>query len=75
MIINAIGLVMPQELPTWRYFCQHDIRFAVFRAAQIRAIVKRWIDQPAEYREVRQRMQKIRCGTTPGPALERLLGK
>ncbi len=75
VIFNAIGLMMPQEMPTWRYFRKHDIGFAAFRAAQVRQIVEQWIDRPAEYAGLRQRMQTMRCMTTPETALQRLLGK
>jgi processive 1,2-diacylglycerol beta-glucosyltransferase len=75
MIFNAIGLIMPQELPTWRYFRKHNIGFAAFRAAQIRRIVERWLSRPADYAELRQRMQGVRCLITPESALEKLLGK
>jgi processive 1,2-diacylglycerol beta-glucosyltransferase len=75
MIFNAIGLIMPQELPTWRYFRKRDIGFAAFHAAQVRRIVEQWIDRPAEVAELRQRMQGVRCLTTPESALKRLLGR
>lgn len=75
MIFNAIGLIMPQELPTWRYFRQHDIGFAAFYAAQVRRIVEQWIDRPAEVAGLRRRMQSVRCLTTPESALKRLLGR
>jgi processive 1,2-diacylglycerol beta-glucosyltransferase len=75
IIFNAIGLIMPQELPTWRYFRKHGIGFTAFRAAQVRQIVEQWIDRPAEHAGLRQRMQSVRCMTTPESALERLLGR
>lgn len=74
VIFNGLGLMMPQELPTWRYFCARDIGQAVFRAAGIRAIIEHWIDQPEEFAKLRQRMRKVRCATTPQAALELLLG-
>jgi processive 1,2-diacylglycerol beta-glucosyltransferase len=75
MIFNAIGLIMPQELPTWRYFRKHAIGFAAYRAEQIRRIVEQWIDHPADHAQLRQRMQSVQCMTTPESALQRLLGK
>jgi processive 1,2-diacylglycerol beta-glucosyltransferase len=74
IIFNAIGLIMPQELPTWRYFRKHGIGFAAFCAAQVRRIVAQWVDHPAEIVGLRQRMQNVRRMTTPESALERLLG-
>jgi hypothetical protein len=75
MIFNAIGLMMPQELPTWRYFRKHDIGFAAFHAAQVRRIVEQWIEHPAEIAGLRRRMQSVRCLTTPESALKPLLGR
>jgi processive 1,2-diacylglycerol beta-glucosyltransferase len=75
IIFNAIGLIMPQELPTWRYFRKHGIGFAAFRAAQVRRIIAQWVDHPVEIAGLRQRMQNVRCMTTPESALERLLGR
>jgi processive 1,2-diacylglycerol beta-glucosyltransferase len=75
IIFNALGLIMPQELPTWRYFRKHGIGFTAFRAAQVRRIVEQWIDHPAEVAGLRQRMQGVRCMTTPESVLERLLGR
>ena len=73
VIFNALGLMMPQELPTWRYFRTHDIGFRVFRAGGVRPIVERWINQPDEYAQLRQRMLNLRNATTPQAALELLL--
>jgi processive 1,2-diacylglycerol beta-glucosyltransferase len=75
MIFNAIGLVMPQEMPTCRYFRQHGIGFTAFHAAQVCPVVAEWIDRPADYAELRRRMQSVRCLTTPESALQRLLGR
>jgi processive 1,2-diacylglycerol beta-glucosyltransferase len=73
IIFNALGLMMPQELPTWRYFRKHGIGFAAFSAAHIRPIVEHWLDHPADFTDLRRRMQDVRCPTTPDLALGRLL--
>jgi len=73
VIFNALGLMMPQELPTWRYFRARDIGFAAFRAAGVRTIVERWLDHPDEYAKLKQQMLAVRCETTPQAALELLL--
>jgi len=75
IIFNAIGLMMPQELPTWRYFRKHGIGFAASRAEQVRQIVEQWVSRPADVAELRQRMQIVRCLTTPQLALDKLLGE
>ncbi len=66
---------MPQEMPTCRYFRKHRIEFTALRPSHIRQFVERWIDRPAELTELRQRMQTVRCMTTPESALEKLLGR
>ena len=73
VIFNGLGLMMPQELPTWRYFRAHEIGFRVFRPGGVRPIVERWINQPDEYASLRQRMGELRNATTPQAALELLL--
>jgi len=73
VIFNGLGLMMPQELPTWRYFRAHDIGFRVFRATGIRPIIESWLDHPEEYAQLRQRMLSLRNATTPQAALELLL--
>jgi processive 1,2-diacylglycerol beta-glucosyltransferase len=74
VIFNGLGLMMPQELPTWRYFHAHDIGFRAFRAASICEIIERWLNRPEEYMKLCGRIQKIRCTTTPQSALKLLLG-
>ena len=64
---------MPQELPTWRYFHANNIGFRVFRAGKIRPIIENWLDYPAEYAQLRQRMLALRDATTPRAALDLLL--
>lgn len=73
IIFNGLGLMMPQELPTWRYFRDHKIGFRAFRAGGFRPIIERWLDHPEEYAALRQRMLELRNATTPQAALERLL--
>jgi processive 1,2-diacylglycerol beta-glucosyltransferase len=72
-IFNAIGLFMPQELPTWRYFRANGIGFVAYRGAHVRPIVEQWINNPVEYEALRERMRKVQCMTTPQAALDRLL--
>jgi processive 1,2-diacylglycerol beta-glucosyltransferase len=61
IIFNGIGLMMPQELPTWRYFHAHGIGVRAFHPSHIFQIVKRWIDQPEKFAHLRQKMQRVRC--------------
>ncbi len=73
VIFNGLGLMMPQELPTWRYFRAHDIGFRVFNAGGVRPIIEHWLDHSDEYAKLRQRMWNVRNATTPQAALELLL--
>jgi processive 1,2-diacylglycerol beta-glucosyltransferase len=73
VIFNGLGLMMPQELPTWRYFRDHEIGFRIFRAGGLRPIIEHWLDHPDEYAQLRQRMREVRDATTPQAALEVLL--
>jgi processive 1,2-diacylglycerol beta-glucosyltransferase len=73
VIFNGLGLMMPQELPTWRYFHAHKIGFRVFNASSIGPIIENWLDHPEVYAQLRQRMLNLRDTTTPQAALELLL--
>jgi processive 1,2-diacylglycerol beta-glucosyltransferase len=73
VIFNGLGGMMPQELPTWRYFRKRGVGFAALTAGQVRDHVVRWLERPAELAAVRERMTRLRDGTTPQAALEKLL--
>jgi processive 1,2-diacylglycerol beta-glucosyltransferase len=73
VIFNGLGLMMPQELPTWRYYRSHGIGSRVFRSGGVRPILERWLDHPEEYAKLRARMLELRDTTTPQAALELLL--
>lgn len=72
-IFNGLGLMMPQELPTWRYFHAHDIGHRISRPGDLLPIIQNWIAHPDAYTALRQRLQVARDGTTPQAALENLL--
>ncbi len=74
VIFNGLGGMMPQELPTWRWFRAHGAGVAAFSAAGVRDRVVHWLERPAEWSAVRERMTRLRDGTTPQAALEKLLG-
>jgi processive 1,2-diacylglycerol beta-glucosyltransferase len=74
IIFNGLGGMMPQELPTWRYFEKRGIGSAIFRAPAITPIITRWLDRPEILDQVRARMHQGRDVTTPRRALELLLG-
>jgi processive 1,2-diacylglycerol beta-glucosyltransferase len=73
VIFNGLGGMMPQELPTWRYFRTRGIGFAALTAAGVRDHIVRWLERPGELAAIRERMARVRDGTTPQAALEKLL--
>jgi processive 1,2-diacylglycerol beta-glucosyltransferase len=73
VIFNGLGGMMPQELPTWRWFRARGLGVAAFTAGGVRDRVVRWLERPNELAEVRERLARLRDGTTPQPALEMLL--
>ena len=73
IIFNALGGMMPQEIPTWRYFKKRKIGFSLSHAQEIHSQIKSWLDQPDEFEHLRLNMSKVRDTTTPRQALEHLL--
>lgn len=73
VIFNGLGGMMPQELPTWRWFRTRDIGVAAFSAGAVRERVTRWLERPHELASLRERALRIRDGSTPQAALEMLL--
>lgn len=73
IIFNGLGGMMPQEMPTWRYFEKRGIGFAISRAKEIGPLVRRWLDEPERLEQIRARLKQTRDETTPRHALELLL--
>jgi len=73
-LFNGLGLMMPQELPTWRYFRKRGIGSVAFHAHAIRDQVANWLIHPDLFETLYDRMRQTRDGTTPQAALEMLLG-
>ncbi len=73
-IFNGLGGMMPQELPTWRWFRGRGIGVAAFSATGVRDRVVRWLERPGEWSNVCERLTRLRDATTPQGALEKLLG-
>ena len=74
VIFNALGGMMPQEIPTWRYFKARNVGSVVYRPGAITGILRRWLDHPAEYAALRERLKPLRHDVTPETALRCLLG-
>jgi len=73
IVFNALGGIMPQEMPTWRYFHARRIGHLIYSANGLRPIISRWLDQPVELEEMRVRVAPMRETPTPAKALTLLL--
>lgn len=74
VIFNAIGGIMPQEIPSWRYFKKEQIGYLAFTAEKIAAIVQNWVERPGILQEIRERIAQTCQDSTPELALRRLFG-
>jgi len=75
IIFNALGGMMPQEIPTWRYFKARNTGTVIYRPGAITAILRRWLDDPEGYAALRERLKPLRHAVTPEAALRSLLGR
>jgi processive 1,2-diacylglycerol beta-glucosyltransferase len=73
VIFNGLGGMMPQELPTWRYFRTRDLGAVALHAGAIRDQVASWLREPPAFAALRERMRHNRDATTPASALSMLL--
>jgi processive 1,2-diacylglycerol beta-glucosyltransferase len=73
MIFNGLGGMMPQELPTWRYFRTRQMGVAAFSAGAVREHVTRWLERPHELAALSERVRRIGDSNTPQAALEMLV--
>ncbi len=73
VIFNGMGGMMPQEIPTYRWFAARGTGVAAFTAGGVRDRVVRWLERPDELAAARERMARMRDVTTPQSALELLL--
>jgi processive 1,2-diacylglycerol beta-glucosyltransferase len=73
VIFNGLGGMMPQELPTWRWFRARGIGVAAFGVGGVRDRVVRWLERPDELAALRERLARLRDATTPQASLEKLL--
>ena len=75
IIFNALGGMMPQEIPTWRYFKARNTGTVIYRPGAITGILQRWIDDPEGYMALRERLRSLCHDVTPEAALRSLLGR
>jgi len=74
IIFNGLGGVMPQELPTWRWFHARGIGVGALMAGGVREEAVRWLERPTELSAMRERMARVCDSRTPQQSLEKLLG-
>jgi processive 1,2-diacylglycerol beta-glucosyltransferase len=74
-IFNALRGVMPQEIPAIRHFQRLRIGAVISRAAQLRALVERWLADPEEFRAVRQRVANYPRNDNPARFVAEVLGE
>jgi len=74
VIFNGLGGMMPQELPTLRWFRTRGIGVAAFTGGGVHGQVVRWLERPDELAAVSERMARVRDIATPQAPLEMLLG-
>ena len=74
VIFNALGGIMPQEMPTLRYFKARGIGKAIYRAESIIAILNEWLENPNTHLKLKRRIISAMDVTTPEGSLNSLLG-
>jgi hypothetical protein len=62
-------------MPTRRYFRTLHVGAVAYHPNRIASILRRWLDHPAEYRALRERLRPLRNDVTPEAALRALLGE
>jgi processive 1,2-diacylglycerol beta-glucosyltransferase len=74
MLFNALGGIMPQEMPTQRTFQQWGISSPLLRQPRdLKKVVETWLDQPQILLALKSKILQHRDTTTPEQALRRLL--
>jgi processive 1,2-diacylglycerol beta-glucosyltransferase len=73
VIFNGLGGMMPQELPTLRYFRRREMGRYALTGRGVAHHVREWLDRPEDHARDRERMRLACDEVTPRKALERLL--
>jgi processive 1,2-diacylglycerol beta-glucosyltransferase len=73
VVFNALGGMMPQELPTWRWFRDRALGARIFRPEGLASVVRRWLEDPSAHKRLKEAMARHRDTTPPEAALRRLL--
>jgi processive 1,2-diacylglycerol beta-glucosyltransferase len=73
IISNGIGGLMPQEIITVRYCRKHNIGRAIKRAGDLPNIVKQWMENPDELKEIRENLHRVKPKTTPIDIIKKII--
>ena len=73
IVFNAIGGIMPQEELTVKFFRNARAAELITGADDFAALIKRWMEQPQEYRELRERFLDLRYDENPTTVIEELV--
>jgi len=75
-IFNALGGIMPQELPTWRYFRDRGVGRLAYRPETIARVLHGWLKNPADFQAFRMRFRTVglRHAASPEATLPALVG-
>ena len=75
ILFNALGGIMPQEIPTWRYFKARNLGALLHKPSDLASCLRKWLENIDDYEEIRSKLLKYRNeDPTPVPALRDLLG-
>ena len=75
VIFNALGGIMPQEMPTWRYFKAYGVGVLAYDPNKVVTVLRHWLDQPKEYLNLRKKVAVLIYDETPKAALDSILGE
>ena len=74
IVFNAFGGIMPQEQLTWKFFHNGADSDKIENAADFRALIDRWMADPAVYAATRARFLALRYEEDPTILIEELVG-
>jgi len=73
VIFNALGGIMPQEMPTWRWFRARGLGALAFTAGGLARAAARWVEDPSAHSWQIEGLARHRDASTPAEPLRRLL--
>jgi processive 1,2-diacylglycerol beta-glucosyltransferase len=73
IVFNAFGGIMPQEKLTWKFFHNGAGAEKVENAGDFAELIDRWMSQPSEYEQYRDRFLSLRYEEDPTVVVEELV--